>query len=137
MLAVASASGPGNQRPHFRSGTSEVHQGTVSTVNGTLSTWNGGDHPEPRSVASSIQEGAVRWTCTETSPSRRSLTSLTNNNLTTPARTYNYTYLTDPNYLSRYIRNRLAQVTLTAGGTNTTLVTNTYVAPATAAQWPT
>ena len=34
-------------------------------------------------------------------------------NLTTPARTYNFTYLTDSNYISRYIRNRVTQVTVT------------------------
>jgi len=39
-------------------------------------------------------------------------------NLSTAARTYNYTYLTDGNYTSRYIRNRVTQVTVTdAGGT--------------------
>ena len=43
-------------------------------------------------------------------------------NLTTPARTYNYTYLTDANYTSRYIRNRMTSVTLNGA----TLATNTY-----------
>jgi YD repeat-containing protein len=48
-------------------------------------------------------------------------------NLTTPAKTYNFTYLTDSNYTSRYIRNRVTQVTVTpAGGSANTLVTNTY-----------
>ena len=37
-------------------------------------------------------------------------------NLTTPAKTYNYTYLTDTNYTSRYIRNRVVQVTSTLQG---------------------
>jgi YD repeat-containing protein len=47
-------------------------------------------------------------------------------NLTTPAKTYRYTYLADANYTNRGILNRVSQVTLTAGGTTTTLVTNTY-----------
>ena len=47
-------------------------------------------------------------------------------NLTTPARTYTYTYLNNSNYSSRYIRNRLATASLTAGGTTTTLETNYY-----------
>ena len=48
-------------------------------------------------------------------------------NLSTPAKTYAYTYVTDPNYTSRYILNRVAQVTMTpAGGSPLTLVTNTY-----------
>jgi YD repeat-containing protein len=45
-------------------------------------------------------------------------------NLTTPAKTYSYTYLTDANYTNRYIWNRVAQVTTTPGGI--VLVTNTY-----------
>ena len=44
----------------------------------------------------------------------------------TLARTYNYTYLTDANYTSRYIRNRLTQATMTVGVATTQLVTNTY-----------
>jgi YD repeat-containing protein len=36
-------------------------------------------------------------------------------NLSTPTWTYNYTYLTDSNYLSRYIRNRVTQVTVQKG----------------------
>ena len=47
-------------------------------------------------------------------------------NLSTPARTYDYTYLMDSNYTSRYIRNRLRQVTVTAGANATTLISNTY-----------
>ena len=48
-------------------------------------------------------------------------------NLSTPVKSYAYTYLTDPNYTSRYILNRVAQVTMTpAGGSPVTLVTNTY-----------
>ena len=49
--------------------------------------------------------------------------------LTTPARTYDYYYLTNSNYTSRYIRNRLTSATLTAGGSPITLVTNTYDTP--------
>jgi RHS repeat-associated protein len=50
-------------------------------------------------------------------------------NLTTPVKTYNYTYLhnVDGNYDARYIRNRVTNVTVTpAGGGATTLVSNTY-----------
>jgi RHS repeat-associated protein len=48
-------------------------------------------------------------------------------NLSTPARTYNLTYVTDANYTSRYIRNRLLTATVTlASGSTTALVTNTY-----------
>ena len=48
-------------------------------------------------------------------------------NLSTPVKSYAYTYLTDPNYTSRYILNRVAQVTMTpAVGSPVTLVTNTY-----------
>ncbi len=47
-------------------------------------------------------------------------------NLTTPVRTYNYTYLTDSNYTSRHIRNRLATGELSVPGATITLVTNTY-----------
>ena len=47
--------------------------------------------------------------------------------LSTAARTYNYTYLTDANYVNRYIRNRMLTATVTpAGGSAVTLVTNTY-----------
>jgi RHS repeat-associated protein len=44
------------------------------------------------------------------------------------ARTYNFSYLTDANYTSRYIRNRLlsAQVTVSATGVVTQLISNTY-----------
>jgi YD repeat-containing protein len=50
-------------------------------------------------------------------------------NLTTPAKTYNFSYLHtgNSNYDSRYIRNRVSQVTVTpAGGGAITLVTNNY-----------
>jgi YD repeat-containing protein len=47
-------------------------------------------------------------------------------NLTTPARTYTNTYLTNANYTSRYIRNRLLTSTVTDGTNNVTLVSNTY-----------
>ncbi len=48
-------------------------------------------------------------------------------NLTTPARTYNSTYLSNSNYTSRYIYNRLGSSAVTpAGGSATTLVTNSY-----------
>ena len=43
-------------------------------------------------------------------------------NLVTPARTYNYSYLTDANYTNRWTRNRVTQVTMNG----TVLVTNTY-----------
>src|SRR5205823_7646304 len=43
-------------------------------------------------------------------------------NLSTPAKTYNYSYLTGGNYTSRYILNRVTQVTMNG----TTLVTNSY-----------
>ena len=48
-------------------------------------------------------------------------------NLSTPARTYNYSYLTGSNYTSRYIYNRLSSVSMTpAGGSAITLVTKSY-----------
>ncbi len=47
-------------------------------------------------------------------------------NLSTPARSYSSSYLTDTNYTSRYIFNRLVTSILTAGSQNVTLVTNTY-----------
>src|SRR5262249_49966126 len=50
-------------------------------------------------------------------------------NLTTPVKTYNYTYLhnVDGNYDARYIRNRGTNVTVKpAGGPTTTLAMNTY-----------
>ncbi len=47
-------------------------------------------------------------------------------NLTTPARTYTNSYLTDANYTSRYIRNRLVSSTVTDGSVTTTLVSNLY-----------
>jgi len=48
-------------------------------------------------------------------------------NLATPARTYSYSYLTGTEYTNRYILNRVTQVTMTpAGGSQITLVTNTY-----------
>ena len=43
-------------------------------------------------------------------------------NLATPARTYNYSYLTDANYTNRWTQNRVTQVTMNG----TVLVTNTY-----------
>jgi YD repeat-containing protein len=47
-------------------------------------------------------------------------------NLATPARTYTNTYLTDQNYTSRYIFNRLTKSVLTNGAVSTTLVQNSY-----------
>lgn len=47
-------------------------------------------------------------------------------NSTTPVRTYNYTYLTDPNYLSRHIDNRLTQSSVTSPGGTITLSTISY-----------
>ena len=47
-------------------------------------------------------------------------------NLNTPARTYTNTYLSDSNYTSRHIVNRLTSSTVTDGTRTTTLVTNTY-----------
>ena len=48
-------------------------------------------------------------------------------NLTTPARTYNHTYLATTNYTSRYIYNRLLTSTVTpAGGSALTLGSNSY-----------
>jgi len=51
-------------------------------------------------------------------------------NLTTPARTYNQSYLTGSNYSSRYINNRLVTSTVTDSSGTVTLVTNTYDAMA-------
>ncbi|HVV74310.1 MAG TPA: hypothetical protein VHI52_22945, partial [Verrucomicrobiae bacterium] len=49
-------------------------------------------------------------------------------NLTTPARIYNSTYLTDPNYTSRYIHNRLVSTTVSLGDGSgvVSLVSNKY-----------
>jgi YD repeat-containing protein len=49
-------------------------------------------------------------------------------NLSTPVRTYTNTYLSDPNYTSRYIRNRLVSsiVQGPGGSPSVTLLTNTY-----------
>jgi len=48
-------------------------------------------------------------------------------NLRTPARTYNYYYLTGSNYTSRNIYNRLTSATVTpAGGSAITVMTNSY-----------
>ena len=47
-------------------------------------------------------------------------------NHTTWTWVYNNSYLTDPNYTSRYVRNRLTQATVTENGTTTTLASNTY-----------
>ena len=47
-------------------------------------------------------------------------------NLTTPARTYNLTYLADGNYTSRYIRNRLAGASVTTSAGTITLVSESY-----------
>jgi len=52
------------------------------------------------------------------------------NNLSTPARTTNYTYVTDPNYTSRYVRNRLLTSTVTSASGTLTLATNTFDNPA-------
>ena len=43
-------------------------------------------------------------------------------NLLTPARTYNNTYLTDTNYTSQYIYNRLVLSSVTVGNTTTPFV---------------
>ena len=47
-------------------------------------------------------------------------------NLSSPARTYSFQYLTASPYAQRYIRNRVASSTVTASGATTTLTTNTY-----------
>ena len=47
-------------------------------------------------------------------------------NLTTPARTYNFQYLTDSNHVNRYIRNRLTSASVTGASGTVTLVTKTY-----------
>jgi RHS repeat-associated protein len=54
----------------------------------------------------------------------------------TVSRTYNLTYLTDPNYLSRYIRNRMVQVNVTANNATTLLVQNAYDSTAVGTQLP-
>lgn len=46
--------------------------------------------------------------------------------LTTPARTYQNTYLTDSNYTSRYVRNRSLSSTLTSASGTRTLVSRRY-----------
>jgi RHS repeat-associated protein len=46
--------------------------------------------------------------------------------LSTPARTYTYTYLGGGDYTSRYIRNRLMTVSVTGGGVTRTLVSRKY-----------
>ena len=43
-----------------------------------------------------------------------------------PTRTYNLTYVSDSNYTSRYIRNRLLSATVTANSIVTPLASNTY-----------
>jgi RHS repeat-associated protein len=48
-------------------------------------------------------------------------------NLSSPMWTYNYAYLTDPNYISRYIRNRMISVTVQKGsGSQSYLQYNAY-----------
>src|SRR5262249_25577463 len=47
-------------------------------------------------------------------------------NLSTPARTTNYSYLGGSSYTSRYILNRLTSAVLTDGTMSVTLVTNSY-----------
>ena len=47
-------------------------------------------------------------------------------NLSSPARTYNHSYLTNSNYTSRYIFNRPTSSTVTGGGQTVTLVSNGY-----------
>jgi RHS repeat-associated protein len=47
-------------------------------------------------------------------------------NPTTPARTYNYTYLSSSYYLNAYIRNRLTQATVTGSSGTVTLETDSY-----------
>jgi S-adenosylmethionine hydrolase len=47
-------------------------------------------------------------------------------NLSTPIRTYNYTYLNSGSYPSLCIYNRLAHATVTDGTNTTTLATNYY-----------
>ena len=47
-------------------------------------------------------------------------------NLTTPARTYNYTYLNSSAYVNGYILNRMASSSVTIGSTTTPLTTITY-----------
>jgi YD repeat-containing protein len=47
-------------------------------------------------------------------------------NPNSPARTYSYSYITDPNYISRYIRNRLTQATLTSASGTIQLAANWY-----------
>jgi hypothetical protein len=52
-------------------------------------------------------------------------------NLNTPARTYNNTYLTDTNYTSQYIYNRLLLSSVTVGSATTPFVSNLYDSGAT------
>jgi RHS repeat-associated protein len=50
-------------------------------------------------------------------------------NLTSPAKTYNYTYLAgsgSPNYITGYVMNRLLTAVVTDGSSNITLVQNAY-----------
>jgi len=44
----------------------------------------------------------------------------------TVTRTYNFSYITDTNYTSRYIRNRLLSATVTSASGTLTLASNTY-----------
>ncbi len=47
-------------------------------------------------------------------------------NLSTPAKTYNYTYLNSSAYINGYILNRMASSSVTIGSTTTPLTTITY-----------
>jgi hypothetical protein len=48
------------------------------------------------------------------------------NNVATPLRTYDSTYLTSGSYVGNYLRNKLVSTVMTSGGIATTLVTNNY-----------
>jgi hypothetical protein len=56
-------------------------------------------------------------------------------NLSTPVKTYHYTYLTGANYAMRHIMNRVSQVTVTVGGTTTQLVDKASGFPAIWVVW--
>jgi RHS repeat-associated protein len=113
--------------------TYEEH-GTSSTLLHKDYTWaqNAAGNVYVISVATTLDPGTAYAAQTKTTQSLDTYGNIQvaylydYSNPNTPARTYSYSYITDPNYTSRYIRNRLTQATLTSASGTITLASNSY-----------
>jgi len=112
------------------SGPTLLHKDYTWTTDGSAGSTG---RPYVSTVATKLNPGATYEADTKTVQTLDTHGNLTQSqvfdygNLSTPARTYNYAYLTGSNYAAQFLFNRLASATvMPAGGSALTLVANTY-----------